>query len=180
MMNSNFNREKINREKNIQRASIDVISDKETKKKLYKDALEEIKERVKDVDSLVSIMATVVSVLRNYLPYYFWCGFYFAEEKEMVVGPYQGSTACASIGYSGCCGNAAKNKRTLIVPNVHEFPGHITCDERSNSEIVVPLIGENDMVIAVLDVDSTELNAFDEVDKECLEEMIMPVLRDSI
>ena len=96
----------------------------------------------------------------------------------MVVGPYQGSTACANITYEGVCGAAARKKESVVVPNVHEFPGHIACDERSNSEIVVPLIGENGMVIAVLDVDSTELNAFDEVDRECLEEMIMPVLLD--
>jgi len=94
----------------------------------------------------------------------------------MVVGPYQGSTACASIGYEGCCGTAAKNKETLIIPNVHEFPGHIACDERSNSEIVVPLIHEQGTVIAVLDVDSTQLNAFDDVDKNFLENKIMPVL----
>jgi GAF domain-containing protein len=148
----------------------------EEKEELYTLALDEIKDRVKDVDSLVSRMATVASVLRTHLPYYFWCGFYFAEEKEMVVGPYQGSTACASIGYEGCCGTAAKNKETLIIPNVHEFPGHIACDERSNSEIVVPLIHEQGTVIAVLDVDSTQLNAFDDVDKNFLENKIMPVL----
>lgn len=175
MSKNNFNREK-----DIQGSSVDIVSDSKAKKKLYKDALEEIKERVKDVDSLVSRMATVVSVLRNYLPYYFWCGFYFAEEKEMIVGPYQGSTACANIEYGGCCGTAAKNKKSLIVPNVHEFPGHIPCDKRSNSEIVVPLIGENNLVIAVLDVDSMDFNAFDDVDKKCLEEMIMPILLNSV
>jgi len=152
------------------------MPDSNEKKELYKKALREIKDRVKDVDSLVSRMATVTSVLRTHLSYYFWCGFYFAEEEEMIVGPYQGSTACANIGYEGVCGSAAKKKETVIVPNVHEFPGHIVCDERSKSEIVVPLIAENDMVIAVLDVDSTELEAFDEVDKECLENLIMPIL----
>mgnify|MGYP001137521215 FL=1 len=162
-----------------QDSSLAKIFSSNEKIELYNKALEEIKERVNDVDSLVSRMATVVSVLRTHLPYYFWCGFYFAEEGEMVIGPYQGSTACANLGYQGVCGTAVKRKKSIVVSNVHEFPGHIVCDERSNSEIVVPLIGENDMVIAVLDVDSTELGAFDDVDKDFLERELMPILLDS-
>jgi GAF domain-containing protein len=163
----------------VQEMGVGAVPDSETKLMLYNKSLKEIIEKVKDVDSLVSRMATVAAVLRTHLSYYFWCGFYFAEEKNMVVGPYQGSTACANIGYEGCCGTAAKNKETLIVPNVHEFPGHVACDERSNSEIVVPLIDrEHGVVIAVLDVDSTVLNAFDEVDKDFLEKNIMPILLD--
>ena len=162
-----------------QDSSLTKIFSSNEKIELYNKALEEIKERVNDVDSLVSRMATVVSVLRTHLPYYFWCGFYFAEEGEMVIGPYQGSTACANLDYQGVCGTAVKRKESIVVPNVHEFPGHIVCDERSNSEIVVPLIGENDMVIAVLDVDSTELGAFDDVDKDFLEKELMPILLDS-
>ena len=159
-----------------QDSSLAKIFSSNEKIELYNKALEEIKERVNDVDSLVSRMATVVSVLRTHLPYYFWCGFYFAEEGEMVIGPYQGSTACANLGYQGVCGTAVKRKKSIVVSNVHEFPGHIVCDESSNSEIVVPLIGENDMVIAVLDVDSTELGAFDDVDKDFLEKELMPIL----
>ena len=162
-----------------QDSSLAKIFSSNEKIELYNKALGEIKERVNDVDSLVSRMATVVSVLRTHLPYYFWCGFYFAEEGEMVIGPYQGSTACANLDYQGVCGTAVKRKESIVVPNVHEFPGHIVCDERSNSEIVVPLIGEKDMVIAVLDVDSTELGAFDDVDKDFLEKELMPILLDS-
>jgi len=162
-----------------QDSSLTKIFSSDEKIEFYNRALEEIKERVNEVDSLVSKMATVASVLRTHLPYYFWCGFYFAEEDEMVIGPYQGSTACANIGYQGVCGTAAKKKESIIVPNVHEFPGHIVCDERSNSEIVVPLIGENDIVIAVLDIDSTKLKAFDDVDKDFLEKELMPILLDS-
>ena len=157
--------DKYNTEK-IREISLVAVPSAEIKIEFYNKALKEIKERVKDVDSLVSRMATVVSVLRSHLPYYFWCGFYFAEENEMVVGPYQGSPACASISYQGVCGTSARKKKTVIVPNVHEFPGHIICDEKSNSEIVVPLFGENEMVIAVLDVDSKKFNAFDETDKD--------------
>jgi L-methionine (R)-S-oxide reductase len=162
-----------------QDSSLTKIFSRDEKIELYNKALEEIKERVNDVDSLVSKMATVVSVLRTHLPYYFWCGFYFAEEGEMVIGPYQGSTACANLDYQGVCGTAVKRKKSIVVPNVHEFPGHIVCDERSNSEIVVPLIGENDMVIAVLDIDSTKLEAFDDVDKDFLEKELMPILLNS-
>ena len=162
-----------------QDSSLTKIFSSDEKIEFYNRALEEIKERVNEIDSLVSKMATVASVLRTHLPYYFWCGFYFAEEDEMVIGPYQGSTACANIGYQGVCGTAAKKKESIIVPNVHEFPGHIVCDERSNSEIVVPLIGEDDMVIAVLDIDSTRLKAFDDVDKDFLEKELMPILLNS-
>lgn len=147
----------------------------ERKRELYERSLEEIKERVKDVDSVVPRMATVAAVLKNTMPHYFWCGFYFAEEKEMIIGPYQGSSACPNIAYSGVCGTSAKKKQTLVVPNVHDFPGHIACDERSNSEIVVPLFDDKKRVIAVFDVDSSELAAFDEVDKEYLEKL-MPIL----
>lgn len=142
---------------------------------LYEKALTEIKERVGKVESVVPRMATVASVLKNTMPHFFWCGFYFAEENEMIIGPYQGTTACPSIAYTGVCGTAARKKDTLIVPNVHEFPGHIACDERSKSEIVVPIIDKRGMVIAVLDADSTELGAFDSIDKEYLEK-IMPIL----
>lgn len=159
-----------------QESSDTTVPDPDMKRDLYEKSLKEIRDRIREVDSLISRMATVIAVLRSNLPYYFWCGFYFAEEKEMVVGPYQGSTACAHIEYKGVCGTSARKKETIIVPDVHKFPGHIACDERSNSEIVVPIIGENDMVVAVLDVDSTQLNAFDEVDKECLENLIVPIL----
>ena len=145
------------------------------KRELYEKAIYEISERIKDVYSVIPRMATVAAVLKNIMPHYFWCGFYFAEENEMIIGPYQGSCACPNISYGGVCGTAARKKETIIVPNVHEFPGHIACDERSNSEIVVPLISDREMVIAVFDVDSTELGAFDSVDKEYLEK-IMPIL----
>ena len=145
-----------------------AMTEVSTKEELYKKALVEIKERVKDVDSVVPRMATVAAVLKNTMPHYFWCGFYFAEEDELIIGPYQGTCACPNIAYSGVCGTSAKNKEVVVVPDVHKFPGHIACDERSKSEIVIPLVGKNGMVIAVLDVDSSSYNAFDEVDKKYL------------
>lgn len=151
------------------------IPSNEKKNELYTDALKEIKERVKKVESVVPRMATVASVLKNSMPHYFWCGFYFAEENEMIIGPYQGTTACPSIAYSGVCGTSAKKKETLVVPDVHNFPGHIACDERSKAEIVVPVKDAQGRVIAVFDVDSSEVGAFDNIDKQYLE-IIMPIL----
>lgn len=159
----------------MEKTKVKGVPSPELKKSLYDKAIAEIKDRVKEVDSVVPRMATMVSVFKNTMPHYFWCGFYFAEEKEMVIGPYQGSTACPSIAYSGVCGTSAKKKESVVVSDVHKFPGHIACDERSKSEIVVPLFDSGGRVIAVFDVDSSQLEAFDEVDKNYLEE-IMPIL----
>ena len=148
----------------------------EMKRKLYETAIKEIKERVKDIGGAVERMATVAAVLKDHIPYYFWCGFYFAEKKEMIIGPYQGSPACPNISYDGVCGQSAQKGETLIISDVHIFPGHIACDIKSNSEIVVPLFDRKKRLIAVLDVDSTEKSAFDDIDKEILENEIMPIL----
>ena len=147
------------------------------KEELYTKAIEEIKTQLITLEKgiIVPRMATVVAVMKQTFPYYLWCGFYFAEEKEMIAGPYQGNVACPNIAYTGVCGVAAKKKETLIVPDVHKFPGHIVCDERSNSEIVVPLLDKEGRLIAVFDVDSQDKNAFDETDKKFLEQL-MPFL----
>jgi len=147
------------------------------KEKMYEEAMEEIKDRLGTLEKGIIIprMATMAAVLKNKLPHYFWCGFYFCEENELIVGPYQGTSACPNIEYSGVCGTSATKKEAVVVPNVHEFPGHVECDPRSNSEIVIPLLDKEGRVIAVFDVDSTELNAFDEVDQKYLEQL-MPLL----
>ena len=163
------------KEENNPQNKIKGVPSANLKNILYKKAIEEIKQRVAGVDSIVPRMATMASVLKNGMPHYFWCGFYFAEEGEMIIGPYQGSTACPNIAYTGVCGSSAKEKATVIVQDVHKFPGHIACDERSKSEIVVPLIDSGGRVIAVFDIDSTHFGAFDELDKKYLEEMI-PIL----
>ncbi|MFH1290859.1 MAG: GAF domain-containing protein [Nanoarchaeota archaeon] len=149
----------------------------EEKEGLYREAISEIKNHLSELEKgiIVPRMATVIAVLREKMPHFFWCGFYFCEEKELIVGPYQGTCACPNIPYTGVCGISAKRKKTVVVPNVHEFPGHIVCDEKSNSEIVVPIKDKRGMVIGVLDVDSTQLNAFDDIDKKYLEEL-MPLL----
>ncbi|WP_419715394.1 GAF domain-containing protein [Henriciella marina] len=106
-------------------------------------------------------------------PRFFWTGFYVVDPlkpEELVVGPYQGTLGCLRIPFGkGVCGACAAEGQTQLVPDVHVFPGHIACDSRSNSEIVVPVFDADGKLAAVLDVDSTEFDAFDEVDREGLE-----------
>jgi L-methionine (R)-S-oxide reductase len=98
--------------------------------------------------------------------------YYILKERELVLGPFQGKIACVRIKLGqGVCGSAAEQRQTLVVPNVHEFPGHIACDSASNSEIVVPMI-KNDALIGVLDIDSPEFTRFDDNDKTGLQEFV--------
>jgi L-methionine (R)-S-oxide reductase len=106
------------------------------------------------------------------LPAVNWAGFYLLKERELVLGPFQGKIACIRIKLGqGVCGSAAEQRQTLVVPNVHRFPGHIACDSASNSEIVVPLI-KNEALIGVLDIDSPEFARFDDNDKTGLQEFV--------
>ena len=127
----------------------------------------------------VARMATVSSMLADAFPAFFWTGFYVvdaAKGDELVVGPYQGTLGCLRIPFGrGVCGAAAAERRTQIVEDVHAFPGHIACDSRSASEIVVPVVDASGDLIAVLDVDATEKAAFDAVDAEWLERLIAKV-----
>lgn len=122
--------------------------------------------------STVARMATVVAMLAQSFETFFWTGFYLVDPDkpdELVVGPYQGTLGCLRIGFGkGVCGTAAAERRAQIVPDVEAFPGHIACDGRSRSEIVLPVIGRGGALMGVLDVDSTELAAFDEVDAHWL------------
>ena len=127
----------------------------------------------------VARMATVSSMLADAFPAFFWTGFYVvdpARGDELVVGPYQGTLGCLRIPFGrGVCGAAAAERRTQIVEDVHAFPGHIACDSRSASEIVVPVFDASGALIAVLDVDATEKAAFDAVDAEWLERLMAKV-----
>ena len=125
--------------------------------------------------------ATAASLLANAFPEtFFWCGFYLVDETkgdELVVGPYQGTLGCLRIAFGkGVCGAAAQRRETIIVPDVHAFPGHIACDSRSNSEIVVPVFDKSGALAAVLDVDSTAFNSFDETDARGLEAICSDLL----
>ncbi|MBK8542621.1 MAG: GAF domain-containing protein [Caulobacteraceae bacterium] len=118
--------------------------------------------------------ATAASLLADAFPdRFFWTGFYVVDANkpsELVVGPYQGTLGCLRIPFGkGVCGAAAAQRETILVPDVHAFPGHIACDSRSNSEIVTPVFDRTGALAAVLDVDSTQFAAFDEVDKVGLE-----------
>ena len=124
--------------------------------------------------SVTARYATAASMLTHAFPgAYFWCGFYLVDPlkpRELVVGPYQGTLGCLRIQFGkGVCGAAAETGETIIVPDVHAFPGHIACDSRSNSEIVVPVFDRTGALAGVLDVDSTSFNSFDEIDARGLE-----------
>jgi L-methionine (R)-S-oxide reductase len=121
-------------------------------------------------------MATVASMLADAFPAFFWTGFYVVDPDkadELVVGPYQGTLGCLRIAFGrGVCGAAARDRATQIVEDVDAFPGHIACDSRSASEIVVPVLDRSGRLIAVFDVDATEKAAFDRVDAEALERLL--------
>jgi L-methionine (R)-S-oxide reductase len=116
--------------------------------------------------------ANCSAILFQSLPNINWAGFYFLKGDDLVLGPFQGKPACVRIALGrGVCGAAAAQRQTLVVPNVHEFPGHIACDSASNSEIVVPLI-QNGRLLGVLDIDSPDLNRFDADDAAGLQAIV--------
>lgn len=118
-------------------------------------------------------MATINAVLHNKFEYFFWTGFYLLKNNELIVGPYQGPVACQKLTKNnGVCWASINQEESIIVPNIEEFPDHISCDSRSKSEISVPLRNSLSEIIGVFDVDSSELNSFDEIDRENLERII--------
>jgi L-methionine (R)-S-oxide reductase len=124
---------------------------------------------------LIANAANATSLIFHALPDLNWCGIYLLRGRELIVGPFQGKPACVHIPLGkGVCGTAAAERRTVVVPNVHEFPGHIACDAASESEIVIPLMGrsartEGDYLLGVLDLDSPKRARFDEDDRRGLE-----------
>ena len=121
----------------------------------------------------IALMATINSVLANRFDYFFWTGFYRVCGDRLAVGPYIGTVGCLQIELGrGVCGTAAQKRETILVPDVNQFPGHIACDPNTKSEIVVPVFDRERTLIAVLDVDSDRLNAFDEEDRVGLERIV--------
>lgn len=121
----------------------------------------------------IALMATISSLLASRFPYFYWTGFYRVCGERLVIGPYIGTVGCLQIEFGkGVCGTAAARRETVIVPDVERFPGHIACDPLSRSEIVVPVFGPDGELIAVLDVDSDRLDAFDEDDRAGLEGIV--------
>lgn len=146
------------------------VSTNMRKQEIYRTLIPQIQSLVAGETDLIANMANIVAVLQETFRFW-WTGFYRVEGDQLVLGPFQGPIACTRIPYGkGVCGTAWQQNRTLVVPNVHEFPGHIACSSASNSEIVVP-IRRNGEVIAVLDIDSTDFNAFDSVDRTYLEQI---------
>ncbi len=140
----------------------------------YREVAAEIASVVAGETSRTARYATTVSLLKAaFGERFFWCGFYEVDprkERELVVGPYQGTLGCLRIPFAkGVCGACATKRETILAPDVHAFPGHIACDSRSNSEVVVPVFDAAGALVAVLDVDSVDFAAFDEVDARGLE-----------
>ena len=117
--------------------------------------------------------ANMAALIYHGLPDLNWAGFYFRRGAELVLGPFQGKPACVRIAIGrGVCGTAAARAATVVVPDVHDYPGHIACDARARSEIVVPVLGQRGDLIAVLDVDSDRLDAFKKEDQQGLERIV--------
>lgn len=143
------------------------------KAELYRDLKAEIDAVVAGETSVTARYATASCILAQaFKPRFFWTGFYVVDplkDRELVVGPYQGTLGCLRIPFGkGVCGHVAATQEPIIVPDVHAFPGHIACDSATNSEIVVPVFDDEGQLAAVLDIDSTEHDAFDETDREGL------------
>lgn len=141
-----------------------------TKAEKYRQLIPQIQALVTGETNLIANLANVSSALNSTFGF-FWVGFYLVEEDELVLGPFQGTIACTRIRKGkGVCGTAWEQKMVQLVPDVDAFPGHIACSSDSRSEIVVPVFKSGE-VVAVLDVDSTELNDFDTTDQEYLTEL---------
>ncbi len=148
-----------------------IMNQKLTKTQKYQQLLPQIKAVIQPESDLIANLANITAMLKGTFGF-FWVGFYRLVEEELVLAPFQGPLACTRIALNrGVSGYAATQQQTVIVPNVHEFPGHIACNSLSNSEIVVPLV-QNEKTVLVLDVDSIHFNDFDEVDQEYLEQII--------
>ncbi len=143
-------------------------TDKQTR---YKDFIPQLALLIEDEHEEVSVLANTTAALRECFGW-FWIGFYLVRNGELVLGPFQGSTACYRIRKGrGVCGTAWAESCTQVVPDVEQFPGHIACCSLSRSEIVVPLYNSESQVCAVLDIDSEHLATFDDIDRQGLEEV---------
>lgn len=150
----------------------------ETKKEKYEFVLKQVEAILTDETDLIANLANVSALLKNTF-HFFWVGFYWVKNMELVLGPFQGSVACTRIAKGkGVCGLTWFKKETSIVSDVSKFKGHIACNPHSKSEIVVPLIHQN-TVVGVLDVDSDELNAFDLLDQCYLEKICHLIIKQS-
>lgn len=142
------------------------------REKNYSTLLKQLEALIQDEPDRIANLANASALLNQFLDNINWVGFYIWKDTELVLGPFQGLPACIRIpAKQGVCGTAYSNNQTMLVPNVNEFPGHIACDARSQSEIVIPIV-INNKVFGVLDIDSPILNRFDDVDQAQLEKFV--------
>ena len=140
-----------------------------TKSEYYKHLNVQLQHLIEEERDLIANASNAAALIFHTLPDLNWAGFYFNRNGELVLGPFQGKPACVRIAMGkGVCGTCAQKKETVVVENVHEFPGHIACDSASNSEIVIPIVKFN-RLIGLLDVDSPLINRFDDEDRIGLE-----------
>lgn len=149
---------------------------------IYAETRQQIEAVIAGEPSLTARFATAACLLHHAFEDFFWTGFYMVDpekDNELVIGPYQGTLGCLRIPFGrGVCGTSAQTRETQVVKDVHAFPGHIACDVRSNSEIVVPVIDGSGTLLAVLDVDSEKLATFDDTDKIELEAICAALVSD--
>lgn len=147
-----------------------IVAD--SKENFYKMLIYRIESYLSAEKDVLANLCNVAALLYDNLEDINWAGFYLMKDGELVLGPFGGKAACTRIKIGkGVCGSSARDRRTYIVPNVHEFEGHIACDRASNSEIVVPII-KDDVLYGVLDIDSPKFNRFDDTDKIFLEKLV--------
>jgi len=145
------------------------------KEEKYRLLTEQVKGLTEGCDDAVSVMANVCAAIQEAMAF-FWTGFYVVKGGHLQLGPFQGTVACMQIPFGrGVCGTAWERRQTLVVADVEQFPGHIACSSLSRSEIVVPVFGNDGEVVAVLDIDSKDLNTFDAVDRKYLEKIAATV-----
>lgn len=148
-----------------------VIASSVDKRERYQTLIPQIESLVAGETDQVANFSNIVAALKQTMDF-FWVGFYIVKDNQLVLGPFQGPIACTRIDFGkGVCGASWKQKKTILVPNVDEFPGHIACSSASKSEIVLPAF-KNGEVALVLDVDSDKLNDFDSVDQDALEQVM--------
>lgn len=148
-----------------------------TREENYETVTQQLEALITGEQDMIANLSNASALLNQFLDDINWVGFYLWKENELVLGPFQGLPACIRIPSGrGVCGTAVEQKITMLIENVHEFPGHIACDPQSKSEIVIPMI-KNDEVIGVLDIDSPNYNRFDKIDKTYLEKFVATLMK---
>ena len=140
--------------------------DKKKKEGRYQRIYKQLKELLLKTDDTNARRSTIIAILHHKMDYFFWTGFYYLKDGKLIVGQYQGPVACQELAKdTGVCWAGINQQKAIVVPDVEKFPGHIACDSRSKSEIVIPIKDKNGKIIGIMDIDSNEYNQFDEVDE---------------